>query len=1040
MLAVLATIVSALVAISSAPADAASSGATTVAVTVLSATNLDTTGCASGVAGRTAFGNVTASSIVTSSDCAVTFGSSNSTATLSMAQSDGVGQALYQPSRGALDTSFDGDGVATLSNAPNSGADLFNAGAVQADGRVVAAGTCQMGGTTGADICMARFATNGTLDASFDGDGKQTLVVAAGSGMETAFAVAVQPDGKILVSGYCYMGAGTSYDFCTARYDTAGTLDPTFDTDGVVTTSIAPGARTDKPTEVLVQPDGKIVVTGYCNVNSTTSYDFCAARYSAVGALDTGFDGDGKLTTAVGAGAVIDEAWGAVLQADGKLVLAGRCYGGSSTRYDACFVRYTTTGALDTTWDGDGKYAVAVGAGAVDDIINDIALQPDGKVVGSGTCDMGATGKDICAVRLTTVGALDSTFSGDGMVTVPVTAGNGSDNALGIAVQSDGSLLLGGRCYTLSSGTRFCATRVSSTGALDASYGTGGTVVTAISPSSDLVGDALVQSDDKLVLVGGCTMNGANGQDGCLLRYTTAGAPDTTYSGDGRVTAAISVGNGDDQLAAALTQPDGKVVTAGTCDSQGPTGTDTCMERYLADGSLDPSFDGDGKTLVPVSPGGGDDGISALAQQPGGQLVAAGPCDYGGYPRFCLERYNPNGSLDTSFDVDGTVNTTIGSATASTYARAIALQPDGRIIAAGYCDSAGNYDFCAARYNADGSLDTTFATAGKFVLAIGPGEDRIKSASVQGDGRIVLAGYCDSAALGAQMCIVRLLATGAIDTSYGSSGLVMAGLPGNGDDVAYGAALQDDGKLLLGGSCELSSATTGVDSCVVRLTTAGALDTTFSGDGFATTPIAPSNAEDFIRGMSLQPDGRILLAGYCDMGLVTDIDFCASRFDSTGAVDTSFGTGGGTSFAPTTGAITDTAIAVAPTADGGFVIAGYCAMGGLTGQDQCLGVLDDAGTFPQYANGVNDWDQGAGTFGACLSSVTNGAGAWPMNATCPSTDGGYWNAIPAAATTIATAPLQQTGAIANLRFGARITASQTWGSYVAPITFSVAAP
>jgi hypothetical protein len=171
--------------------------------------------------------------------------------------------------------------------------------------------------------------------------------------------------------------------------------------------------------------------------------------------------------------------------------------------------------------------------------------------------------------------------------------------------------------------------------------------------------------------------------------------------------------------------------------------------------------------------------------------------------------------------------------------------------------------------------------------------------------------------------------------------------------------------------------TTGYDSCVARYNGNGSLDVTFDGDGIATTDTAPGTNDDYSYAIA-QVDGKLITAGECDMGATT--------------------------------------------------------------YDTCLNVYDDAGTMGQYQNTVSDWDTaGTGMFGACLRS-TSGTPTWTANATCPTTDGAYWNAVPPTATTIATAATTVVNATANLRFGIRIDPTQTPGAYLAPLTFTVTAP
>ena len=186
------------------------------------------------------------------------------------------------------------------------------------------------------------WAADGDLDTTFSGDGKVTTAI--GSGTDTAWSVVLQSDGKIVAAGYSYNGSND--DFAVVRYNTNGSLDTTFDTDGIVTTAV--GLGDDTAYSVVLQSDGKIVAAGSLD---NGNYDFAVVRYNIDGSLDTTFDTDGKVTTAVGLGD--DEAYSVVLQSDGKIVVAGDSYNG--TNYDFAVVRYNvvksnTDGSL--SWVG----------------------------------------------------------------------------------------------------------------------------------------------------------------------------------------------------------------------------------------------------------------------------------------------------------------------------------------------------------------------------------------------------------------------------------------------------------------------------------------------------------------------------------------------------------------------------------------------------------------------------------------------------------------------------------------------------------------
>jgi uncharacterized delta-60 repeat protein len=257
-----------------------------------------------------------------------------------------LGTSSLHAAPGDLDLSFGGGGKVTT--AIGTGGDFGYSVIQQADGKLVVAGSSWNG--SNADVALVRYNADGPLDTGFDGDGKVTTAI--GGSDDVGYSVIQQADGKLVVAGYSYNGS--SYDFALVRYNTDGSLDTGFDGDGKVTTAIWCGTMI-MAYSVIQQSDGKLVVAGTSYNGS--SYDFALVRYNADGSLDASFDGDGIVTTAIGA--ANDYAQSVIQQADGKLVVAG--YSDNGSNYDVALVRYNTDGSLDTGFDGDGKVTTAIG-------------------------------------------------------------------------------------------------------------------------------------------------------------------------------------------------------------------------------------------------------------------------------------------------------------------------------------------------------------------------------------------------------------------------------------------------------------------------------------------------------------------------------------------------------------------------------------------------------------------------------------------------------------------------------------------------------
>jgi uncharacterized delta-60 repeat protein len=657
----------------------------------------------------------------------------------------------YNPD-GSLDPTFDGDGKVMTNFL---GSDEGHAIVIQEDGKILVAGFKSISGS--ADFALARYNTDGSLDATFDGDGMLTVNVTTGA--DYGYALALQGDGKILMAGYA---TGTSNNFALVRCNANGSLDTTFDGDGKLTTDFTSGD--DRAYDLAVQSDGKIIAAGYA---TGTSADFAMARYNADGSLDTTFDTDGKLTTDfAGNGDIVISV---ELQTGGKIVAAG--YNDNPTNDDVAMARYNTDGSLDTGFDSDGKVVTDLAGG--DDYAYSLALLGDGRLVvaGYGTFNM----RDFGAVRYNADGSLETTFADDGILLCDLYGSVDSVN--GAALQRDGKIVLVG--WTMASSIDFAIARYNPDGSPDLAFGAAGIVVTDFALQPDLATAVAVQADGKILVAG-------YNNDFILARYNPDGSLDTTFDSDGAVLTDFS-GSGD-YPRVILLQGDGKIILAGSSYS---STTDFALARYNPDGSLDTSFDGDGKVLTDIA--GGMDRIQAAALQADGKIVVGGSSDALGLD-FVLARYNANGSLDTSFDGDGLLSTDIDGDADS--CNALVVQPDGKILAAGSTANPSNYNFALVRYNPDGSLDATFDGEGKLESDLTGGDDRALSLVLQPNGKIIAAGYGTGTLY--DFALARYNPDGSLDTTFDGDGWLLTDFIANRDYI-YAVLLQPDGKIVAAG-------------------------------------------------------------------------------------------------------------------------------------------------------------------------------------------------------------------------------------------------
>jgi uncharacterized delta-60 repeat protein len=421
------------------------------------------------------------------------------------------------------------------------------------------------------------------------------------------------------------------------------------------------------------------------------------------------------------------------------------------------------------------------------------------------------------------------------------------------------------RGYFLSSFLRNHSIYQEAKGILDDSFGNGSGYVTLNINNNNDYGQSLAIQPDGKILLGGSCYNGSN-YDFCIARFNSDGTLDTSSFGspNGYKTQPIGSSNAYGQSLAI--QPDGKILLGGYCYNG--VNTDFCIARFKADGSDLDTFFASPNGYINQSINTSDDYGFSLAIQPDGKILLGGHCFNGGNYDFCIARFNSDGTLDTSFGSPyGYIIQSINSSDA--YGRSLAIQPDGKILLGGYCYNGGNWDFCIARFDSYGSLDTTFGNSGKVIQPIGSFADNGQSLAIQPDGKILLGGYCQGVS-NTDFCIARFNSNGDLDTSFGSSGKVIQSI-GLSHDYGQSLAIQPNGKILLGGYCQVVSSD---DFCIARFNSDGTLDTTFGTSGKVIQPIG--SYFDVGQSLAIQPDGKILLGGSCSNG--SDDDFCIARF------------------------------------------------------------------------------------------------------------------------------------------------------------------
>jgi uncharacterized delta-60 repeat protein len=745
----------------------------------------------------------------------------------------------------------------------------------------------------------------GDLDLTFNGTGISQIGFDEGD--DRGFATAIQVGGKIVVAGRVFNSQ--NYDFGVARYNPDGSLDSTFDSDGFVNTNIF---TDDEARSVAIQTDGKIVVAGYTSNGSLIQ--IAVVRYNIDGTLDDTFNGDGIATAVLGG---ISFGSSVTIDSNDKILVAATAF--FSGEYNFAVFRFNPDGSLDTAFDFDGIATTDI-TPTQNDNVSSIAIQPDGRIVAVGNNDT-----SFVVVRYMANGSLDTSFDGDGILTTSISNIGSSSVANSVVIDTfgvDQKIVVTG--YTFNSGTGFdiAVARYNLNGSLDGSFDSDGIVVTSIGNGADFGYSGVIQqSNGKIVVAGSSrrTVGGNSIRDFAAIRYEDDGSLDASFDGDGIVTTPIETG--DAQARAIAFVSGGKLLLAGHSSktSEQDAQDNFTLVQYNADGTLDTTFDADGKVITPwnFNPS----TARGIAVQSDGKLIVVGTALNGSNNDFAVVRFNTNGTLDTTFNFSGKLRTNFGGNDA---AFAVAIQTDGKILVAGSTlNGLSDSDFAVARYNANGSLDTGFGLGGLVRTPLSSRQDEIHSIAVQTDGKIIVAGYTGNTSTDYDFAVVRYDSNGTLDASFDFDGKVTTSVgtvPSTSNfDFANSVAIQTDGKIVVAGDSFNGS---NFDFGLVRYNSDGSLDNSFDTDGKLTTAV--SSETDQANSLSIQTDGKIIVVGQSSLFPV-NTGFAIVRYNTNGSLDTSFSFDGKDTQA--VGVENAGAFTSAIQADGKILVGGYATIG-----------------------------------------------------------------------------------------------------------------
>jgi uncharacterized delta-60 repeat protein len=431
------------------------------------------------------------------------------------------------------------------------------------------------------------------LDWTFNSTGQAIIDFDQGGSMaDLAAAVAVQPDGKIVVVGSAQVGQ-TDVDFAIVRLNADGTLDTSFGGGLRAIGFDRGGDNIDRATAVAIQPDGTIVVAGFAQVDAAGNFDFAVVRLTSVGELDLSFDADGRQTVAFdfAGGPKEDKAAGVAIDSQGRILVAGSVARANAGDFDFGVARLLSNGSPDISFDGDGLRTIAFNRGGNNaDLVAGVAVDSKDRAVVAGSVQTGATGNfDFGLARLAVDGSSDATFNGTGQATVAFNVGGDkSDTAAGVVLDAASRVLVTGTVTANGAGNSDIGiARLNADGTIDGSFADGGKRTYGfdldVTRGDRAVGLAVNPSTGSIVIAATVDTAAAGNTDIGILRLTSGGDLDRSLSPNGRARVAFDRGgtNADTAGGIALDSA-GRIYVAASVDLAVAPNRDIGAARVVA--------------------------------------------------------------------------------------------------------------------------------------------------------------------------------------------------------------------------------------------------------------------------------------------------------------------------------------------------------------------------------------------------------------------------------------------------------------------------
>ena len=629
----------------------------------------------------------------------------------------------------------------------------------------------------------------------------------------------------------------------------------------------------DNIRKMVLDDQDRLVVVGLVSVGENNQ-GFYVARYNTDKSLDTTFADQGIFVFEFNtSGAAQELAWAIDFQSDNKIIVGGKGHNGTDS--DFGLFRLTTEGALDTSFGSSGSVLTDFGNG--DDELYDLVVLSNDKIVAVGV-GQGVGDRDVAAAQYLADGSLDTTNFGTGGKALIDYSGN--DDAHALVVDGSGRIIFGGSLDGNGNGQDFLVGRLTTAGAIDVGFNTVGSNNYDFVGNTDVIKDMFLQSDGKIVVGGEAFMNPGPGHRYGVGRLLVTGAWDVAFGGGGTGVNSDGYGNFD-YLRAMIPLGDDSFLGVGT--GWGPGGTNMMATKYTALGVIDTTW---GASGFFNQDGAGEEEAFAGVLWPDGTFLLGGYSDDNDSytnDESTIYHLDASGARTTSYGGDG-ILVEKSFSSAENYFGQMILLSNGKILSAGYTQT-NQRDIYLSMLTPEGQLDVGFGLGGVVVQNEADNLEQGWDVVVQSTGKIVVGGGGWGPVGGSNMRVSRFNSDGTWDTTYGAESGRTSYDHGSSEDGNSIVILGDD-SVVLGGCTTFGGS--GMDFLIAKFDAAGSLDTGFGVSSGATlTAVNPTNP-DCIYDLALQADGKIVGVGHSNYS-----DFALVRYLGTGLLDTvGFGTGG----------------------------------------------------------------------------------------------------------------------------------------------------